>query len=64
MRRLGEHVIHLCPHALISLQRKHSKQSGIGFLESKYVAKNVEELYSISEKVAGITIRLNKSYIV
>ena len=38
------------------------KQHGVGFLIHKEIAGNVEEFYSVSERVAAVVVKLNRRY--
>lgn len=64
VRRTGEEFITLnnSGHVLCYKGLESEKKYGVGFLINKKLAGNVETFYSLSERVAGIIIKLNKRY--
>ena len=64
VRRVGEEFITLnnSGHVLCYRGLDSEKKYGVGFLVNKKLAGNIETFYSLSERVAGIIIRLNKRY--
>ena len=63
VRRTGEAFIKLADgHVLCYKGKDDRKECGVGFLINKRLAGNVDEFFSINERVAGITLKLNKRY--
>ena len=63
VRRTGEAFIELKEgHVLCYRGHKSRKEHGVGFLINKQLAGNIEEFYSINERIAGLILRLNKKY--
>ena len=63
VRRTGEAFIELPDgHVLCYRGKDDEKRHGVGFLINKRIAGNVEEFFSINERVAGLIIKLNQRY--
>ena len=63
VRRTGEGFVELnSGHILCYRGHQDKKEHGVGFLIHREIAGNVEEFFSINERVAVVVIKLNKRY--
>ena len=63
VRRLGEAYIELSEgHIFCYRGREDRREHGVGFLINKHLAGNIIEFYGISERVAGLVVKLNQKY--
>ena len=63
VRRTGEQFIKLnCGHIVCFKGLSDKRECGVGFLINESLAGNIEEFYSLSERVAGLILRVNKKY--
>ena len=63
VRRVGESYLELNEgHIFCFRGHESNKENGVGFLINKNLAGNIEEFFSISDRIAGLIIKLNKKY--
>ena len=63
VRRTGEEFVVLKNgHILCYRGQSDKKEHGVGFLVNKELAGNIENFYSLNERVAGLIIKLNNRY--
>ena len=64
MRRPGENVVELASQHIMFNKGNDKKQGGVGFLIHKKLKGNIEEFHATSNRVASVTIRISKRYMI